>query len=874
MCFRPGEGMDPLDPPDLARQIVQFLTEQDAPVLFAGSGVSQKVGLPSWTEYIEHLASACDDYGAALEAKLIRRRLTKKNLSGAATVFQTCKEIPTGERYRLQAEPFLFDPTEIDVGAVTNLVDNGFTCFVTTNYDRVLHNTFASEQGRSATPVELDDGTLGGALNKRDFFIARIHGRAQVPESMVVGQDDYSQLMDNGDYNDFLLGILTRRNCLFTGFSFLDPGINHVLNLYAEKVGPTYPEMHLGVLPDDVSQRLVDRLRDLNINVITYRSERNHRDVWEAFRRTSQEVEDGSRSLHVDQSRTTALHRYLAFTLAAFQTHDRRRPMAKVVKRGIIESTLHDHDGSINWETLTQEVEHILNLDTAEASKVVDSTVRELKESGIVKATDDQVEWLAEETGRETVESAALKSLASSVIDRMRVREGVRPLEGESDAAARVLESVLLTRGWDLAAHFAGVATSWSSDIRQVIQTTVREVARDYTIGSPAPMERSVLDLLIAPSEEESEIIVELSRAAFAVQLTFTSPRQILFQDIPIPEKIYFDASILMPAITEGHPLQPVYIDTIRTMRDIAREQGRDFDLIVGQPFTEEIVEHRAKALERVEALDLNDPTNLGRHIAFYGALNTNVFIGAFGSAVGRLERNVEFEEFLREAAPYTTEDELLEHLRKEWGISVEDMSFYDDEGLRAEATKYFNNLLGGYETIGQDEYPRKDKVLIRHEAHQLLKLEVEHEANSLFATADFKLQRAIQQAPSLSHLSGRVISHLGLTTLVEVLAGLSTDSSSHARLMWGIPKSETEEEIRRYLIDTALREYEPALAEETPELASELAWQASLEADEEGINIWDTRSNDSLARSARFLDRFEDRFFENMRAVMESEEE
>lgn len=868
--------MDTNTPDELGTAICEFTIANEMPVLFAGAGISQKIGLPGWDAYIEHLASVCDDYDASTEAKLIQERLEAGNHAAAATIYRTCDKIPVGERLKRLSRPFRIAADSTDFGPLENIADLDFSAYVTTNYDKVLHHTFASVNGTHPRPVELDDGTLNGAASDRSFFIARIHGRAEVPESMIVSKADYDNIEKDDDYLDFLMSMLVQRNCLFVGFSFLDPAITHVLDSYEDRAGPSYPELHLALLPSNVDQSLVQRLREYNIDVAGYDESRDHRDLWESFRLAAQKCGDHGKSepkVDVAAKPRPALERYLAFSLVAARTEDRQAPVLDMVKSGVVRSALHNRDGSATPKAVKDEFRKAFHLSEEEAGRVAEETLSRMKRLGKIKPHNGQVALTDyDESPVAPGEIQALRTLSLSVVDRMQVREGVDPLGDATDAAASVLESVLLTRGWDLAAHYSGAATHWGSDLTDVVHETVEEVARDYTIGSPTAMARATLDLLTAPGESEAELLASLSRAAFALQLVLTSPRRVLFHDVPIPERLYLDASILLPAITPGHPYRPTYIDTIKKLRQLSSEHNRDFQMAVGRPFLEEIVEHRRSAREEVDRLGLNDRSNLARHISFYGATGTNVFIAGYASKVGRptlgsKEPETSFEEFLRDVAPYTNEDELAEYLGT-LGIQTVDMRFKTGE-FSSHAPKFFGSLLSGYERIGATSYVDKDKVLVKHESLQLLQLHADPSGNSLFATADLKLQRAIAQSSKLSHLSSRVVTHIGMVTLVEVLSGLVTDSRSYARLMWGIPQSSREERVRNYLIDQALREYEPVVAMESPELATRLAREATIEADDIGVNLFDDSTPNSIARTARFLDRFEERFFEQMREAI-----
>jgi hypothetical protein len=97
------------------------------------------------------------------------------------------------------------------------------------------------------------------------FYIARIHGRAEVPESMVLDENDYA-LTETPSYLDFVSNCLTRYRCLFIGFSFSDPSVARILNVIRDRLGPAFPELHAAILPIDASADFVSNLEAFNIS--------------------------------------------------------------------------------------------------------------------------------------------------------------------------------------------------------------------------------------------------------------------------------------------------------------------------------------------------------------------------------------------------------------------------------------------------------------------------------------------------------------------------------------------------------------------------------------------------------------------------------
>ncbi|PYJ67386.1 MAG: hypothetical protein DME76_15335 [Verrucomicrobia bacterium] len=70
---------------EIAQEIAQFLVDRRA-ILFAGAGVGARVGLPTWPQWLEHLAAVCRKYNDPLAADLIQRRVEEQDFLGAAVI--------------------------------------------------------------------------------------------------------------------------------------------------------------------------------------------------------------------------------------------------------------------------------------------------------------------------------------------------------------------------------------------------------------------------------------------------------------------------------------------------------------------------------------------------------------------------------------------------------------------------------------------------------------------------------------------------------------------------------------------------------------------------------------------------------------------
>ncbi len=861
--------MPALDVSTLAEGITAHLAREN-PLLFAGAGVGCRVGLPTWYQYMEHLACACERFEDKLSAALIRQRTKDGQFLEAATVFKTCNLIPEGERWKELAAPFRVTPAADIIARLEALAGLGFTAMVTTNYDHFLHQASSRVAGWPQ-PIERDDGSLRGASLKRDFFIARIHGRAEFPTSIVIDNQDYNDLEHDDAYLDFLLDILKTRPCLFVGFSFVDPAIAQVLRTYKEKCGPTFEALHTALLPADAGD-LAMRLREVNIQTLQYAPEKEHQDLWRSIRLAFDERRLGSEKRKAPivpaKQQSAPIHRFMAFAYAQMRSSEVQQPLTTIIQDGIVLEVISSCGSSgMSEADIIKQIHPILRLSNEESIRVVRSSIQRLNARGQIGDTEGAFSATVE-TGPTLRDH--LETLANSVLDRMRVRGQVTVHPNDLGEIQDILESVFISRAWDLAAHFAGAASGWGADLPLVVKQLV---ANHHNIAKNRreAVELATLDLLTAPEDRETRLLAKIGRAAFGLQLVISTPRQALFQKHSLPERIYLDTNVIMPAITSGHPLRPVYTETLRRLSEATGAIGQPLKITVGTQFLNEIISHRRIAVRLVEELGLEDPALLKKHILLYSATDTNVFIGAFASHVGREEKSLSFAEFLRQVAPFESEAELAEHLR-ELDIETMDMGFFDDHHTRF--SEIFSWTKEGYEKRLSPRDRLKDTVLIEHEAQQMTQLSLDHGQGfrSLFVTADGKLRRVLQEDVRLHEFSGSTVSQLGLVALVDIMVGLEPDTRSLARLVWAAPRTDDEQTIFDYFVRLGLRRYEEGIAVEMEESARQVAAQASSYAERERIHLFG-KTFDDVAATAKFLDRYEDKFFQNWREAVEKRE-
>jgi hypothetical protein len=857
---------------ELAQEIAQFLVDPRA-IIFAGAGVGVRVGLPTWQQWLTHLATVCRKYKDRLAADLIEERVKEGDFLGAAVIYKTSQHIPAGQQLTEMAEPFWSIPG--DLALLEALVLLPTSGLVTTNYDRSLHEACARFRGSAVRPLELWDATLRNGASISEPFIARIHGRAEMPDSMIVGTYDYERLEDNFDYQDFLMSVLRQRPTIFLGFSFLDPAITNILAFYFENFGPHFPTLHIALIPESTDPALQKALRAVNIRVLTYDSSDQHKDLWRAIRLaqgidvTAEAISTATSSFLADLPQSQ-LHRVIAFAYARTKAPaSASRPVLEMVQDGVLLSILND-EPSVHLEkaTAVERLRDLLRVDEQTGLQLFETSLGRLKASGDVSETE---RYIRRRTRSGDELTARLNNLVRSVTNRMKVVYGKAiPREDENNIRS-IWENLFIVRAWDLAPQYAGSVLSKGIEVEESVGALAAGMF-DKCAGTARAVADTIVHIINYPEREEANALAEISRAAITVQLLLSSPRSALAHAYTLPGKIYFDASVLLPAIVPGHPIHTGNISAINHLQDAAKNAGRRCDLAVTYPFLEEILVHRTNAIELVRELKLEEPENIAEHVVFYGAERTNVFVGAFASQFTDTPPvRKSFAEFLGRVAPYTNHKELISFLSTRH-IASETLDYSVHHNV--EFNHIFSDLLDGYELDSLLTGRDKDRILIRHEAQQLTRLLLDARTGerSVFVTADRRLQRVVQETEHLQKLSGNVLSHIGFIGLVDLLVGLSPDKEVFTRLVWATPRSTVQKQLRDYLVRITLRKYDHAMAMAMPAVLDEVLAVADLDSTAHRRFGKPTDIEDAK-KTTEFLDRIENQYFEHMRAAIEKSE-
>ncbi len=860
-----------MTPEELGIEIRSFSAKSRS-LLFAGAGVSARVGMPTWEALLNGMAGVCREFHDSLSADLILDKVSQGDYLGAAAVYKLCTKIPIGVRLARIADTF--SNISGDINQLKSLSKLPFSGMLTTNYDRVLHTAIATFRNISPLQIELGDETMKYGAGITEFFVARIHGRYEVPSSIVLDSSDYDKLKINSTYRDFLTQILRQRPTLFIGFSFFDPAIQIVLDTYKAAFGPNFPEMHLAIIPDGHDKRLLTALSEVNIQVLTYDPNDLHKNLWRSIRVATEVPAPLPEQTHADalipkDLPNSCLHRMIAFTFAQSSTPDHiRRPALEMVQDGALLSVLDEWGGgNVDKISVVESLRQLLGIEKDQAVALFEQSSRRLLAAGQIR---DLGKYISKAATNNDSFDKTLNILASGTTDRVKILKGITLEPRYGPLLKELWENLFIIRSWDLAPQYAGSMAIKGVAVEETISSLLQ--GKGVPVGVEKALLESFLHVIRHPDNAQATALAEMSRTAITVQILLASPRQTIAHAYTLPTKIYFDASVLLPAIIPGHPMHHGYLSAIKRLKSAAKNARQKCEFEIRAEFLEEILKHREKAIELVKQLKLEEPVFMAKHISFYGAENTNVYVGAFSSLFKRGETSPHsFSAFLFKIAPYRNEKELIAFLQQEGFKAEMERFFYKNH---SDFSHIFNHLLSGYEqalSFGKN----KDRVLIQHEALQLTQLSCDAASGirSLFVTADRRLQRIIHSTKDLEKLTGSVISELGFIGLVDLLVGLGPDKEIFTRLMWAMPRTNVQRQIRDYLVTTTLNHYDDAMALAMPTVLDEILSSEQYAIEANGEQFRKATSTEDAKSASEFLDRLQDEYFEKMRKTIERRE-
>ncbi|RYE20314.1 MAG: hypothetical protein EOP45_11270 [Sphingobacteriaceae bacterium] len=217
---------------DIPQGLINAFKEQRGS-LFIGAGLSVSAGLPTWAGLIQELLD---------EVKNVTRISQDDYDSCVRLSVDSNKFLLLAEelRDRLGNEAFRqfvirrFDTNSPQPTALhEKLVNLLYNFIVTTNYDTLIEDAFASTMKKVPSVYNYDDSSdIANSLWDKRRFILKAHGDAKIyKDGIVMTEQDYRKLIfSRPGYQAILQVIFTTNTLLFLGASLSDPEIKMFLS--------------------------------------------------------------------------------------------------------------------------------------------------------------------------------------------------------------------------------------------------------------------------------------------------------------------------------------------------------------------------------------------------------------------------------------------------------------------------------------------------------------------------------------------------------------------------------------------------------------------------------------------------------------------
>jgi hypothetical protein len=783
---------------------------------------------------------------------------TGQYTSAAEYVFLT-EGLTDGEKNIALTTPF----RDYDTSPVLSLAALPFASYVTTNYDRVLLDVFAQHNAKAAPEVNLGDPTMNAAPYQEEFYIARVHGRVEVAASMVLSKSHYEKLHKDTAYVDFLRHLFCTRSLMFIGFSFLDPAIQMILRAIREQVGAVHSGKHIALVPADSEVEFLAELNRHNIRAVTYTPDNSHAALWDALASFDAKKHGDNVVTNGPSSDTFAYARkYFAAALTRRKMMSHMRPLKQAVAEGmVLEMLVAAGNTGISRDHMTQNLAEQLHLNADASAQLLDSSLQGLAIDSLYNVDDSG-------TFRTTNSNQVMSGLRPSVAllvdgaaNRFVVRENGVDGPRIREILGRCFEYLVLRRGWDMGAAYAAHRPPLAITVDEIVGQLIKEKGCDVELSRK--LVRAIEGILLNPSDAEAAVLAELGRLAFALELVRQSPQDTLFSSQVLPNRIYLDANVLMPAIVHGHPFNSLYSAAMEKLLAASAATSSGLQVCAYFGFLNEVVSHRRLAQNDISNYGTRAAEYIERDVRLYGSANMNVFVAGFARTLMTGE-TISFDEYLRRFAPYRTEAELAKWLKAR-GLQVLEQS-----QMLAGASEH-PAILHHFETMFADDIATKNRTatLVAHDAIQVAKLlgDINRGERAVLVTADRRIRDAVAYS-EFPQIGSAMLSGVGLVQMIDLLISAIGDERSIASILWSTRASDPAEKVRRYLVDIALKEYDAALAMNMESIIRELTEDIVFAIERDNAS---GKGKDGTELSlSKYVEAFEPKFYRLLREEQE----
>lgn len=806
-------------------------------VLFLGAGVAVEAGLPTWGTALRKLAVALEPRNHAYAAAMQKDIEAGRFLEAADLFFMA----DVSEEDRARTLDAVFGGELTITERLRRLARSNYAGIVTTNYDRCLIEAAAQERVDLVQYGEGSEDLAAARLGRRRFHV-RLHGRIEVPSSIVLAGQHYKRLKDNLTYPVFAQWLLSDACLVFFGFSFTDPYLRAILRAFANATSGRTNQRHYALLPADPPLDIRELLRSLNVEPIVYDPANGHAAGWSILCNTPTGTK---RTENLSEER-------LRRQLASILTHLRFRGTSSVsqsVLAAVISSEMERllADGPVSLETLIDALAGHLGIPPAYASDLR-RALEQLTRDGLIEAKDGSIR-LVRSLPENLPTTTPLRIVAEGVLNRAATRF-VKDIDSEKDLPLinELLLHLLVAEGLEISLSLVRTTELTRERLDALLEQTMEYGFAGARLARLRELRDAILSVFERPEPSEEKALDEIATTTFAMCTTVLEP-SLVAQTSRIQKSIVsLDASIVLPWICEGHQAADVYGQII---------QGAGTRAGIPRFYLNEVVSHRSLALTLYHAEGLDSGNRFRSYVRFSGVTQINAYLAGYaGLVAGGYKKGL--EAYLAEFAPFKNESGAGEFLERK-GLRVfpdENSNFYVLRGIHS------------VEECLQRELPtsRSQRLLpIKHDAKMIIQLVEASKCNkpATFVTADRTLISIV--AREFPAISDRLLMPFQALGLAQSISTGRNAVRGLARALWHVRKDDVTR-VRDYYIERILEEFEPALLGDIPDILKAILDEAERVEATMGTLEYAHLDGTHNTKLFRALDQFEDLFHKKMR--------
>ena len=249
-------------------QLKQVINAEDT-VLFIGSGISRWSNLPSWEGLLRQLADYLDRNGR--NGDIVRIEMTRDLLLAASYGFDQLTPYELGQFMQSAC----LANSAVPHGVHERIVNLPPRCFVTTNYDKLIEDSF--RRWRPMRPIKMitnrQQVDVANLLSLRAVdFVFKPHGDIDDSESIIITREHYRKLLDGGEYKHALKALemlLATRRVVYVGFGLRDLDFLLLRDVLANSFRGGIRD-HFSIMPDVSEHERVFWRKNYGIHLVSY----------------------------------------------------------------------------------------------------------------------------------------------------------------------------------------------------------------------------------------------------------------------------------------------------------------------------------------------------------------------------------------------------------------------------------------------------------------------------------------------------------------------------------------------------------------------------------------------------------------------------